>query len=66
MDVREIESLGMLSVILPYQSDLETMTKVAIDDLEGGVWGKVWGNRPFIPRLDTSNICIFQYICKCV
>ena len=63
----ELRYLGLLSVVLPYQADLETVTKVVIDYSEGGGGGyRVWGNNPFVPRLDTSNLSIFQYICMYV
>ena len=60
----ELIYLGILYVVLPHQADLENVTKVVIDDLEGG--GRVWVNHPFVACLDTSNIYIFQYICMYV
>ena len=39
----ELRYVGLFSVVLPYQADLETVTKMVIDYLEGVVWGSGLG-----------------------
>ena len=63
-ELRELVYLGLLSVVLPHQADIKIVTKVVIDNLEGGF--HVWENHPFFTCLDTSNLYIFQYMCMYV
>ena len=42
----ELIYIGLLSVVLPYQSYLETVRNVVIDDSEVGGWGLGLGKSP--------------------